>query len=346
MKYLFFDIECASVRNGSKICSFGYLLADENLNIIETDDIIVNPNSEWDFYALKNILAFSKEYYESFPTFDKQYERIKKLFEGDVIALGHGVTNDVRFINDDCKRYKLPYIDFVYYDGAVIYKEFENSKEVKSLEKVSSVLSSHKQGDKHESKEDAVLVYEYIKQICLKMGCTMEELLSMVRKSRGENKEGTRYESSNKQNRMNSKKSGNKLYDYFIKHVTPNTECEDRFLENKKIAISPSFEHKRFKEMLLIIQLIANLGGKYTLDAKEADIFVKCEDYKENGRVEYCYKEEIVDERIANGKNIKKIEINRFLEMINYNDEDKEENYRKVIEKISKLIKKEKVKSL
>ena len=78
MKYLFFDIECASVRNGSKMCSFGYVLTDENLNIIEENDIMINPKSEWDFYALKHILAHSKEYYESFPDFNTQYEKIKK----------------------------------------------------------------------------------------------------------------------------------------------------------------------------------------------------------------------------------------------------------------------------
>ena len=36
MKYLFFDVECANVHHGSKMCSFGYVLTDENLNIIES----------------------------------------------------------------------------------------------------------------------------------------------------------------------------------------------------------------------------------------------------------------------------------------------------------------------
>lgn len=36
MKYLFFDIECASVfKNTAKICAFGYCLTDEQFHILE-----------------------------------------------------------------------------------------------------------------------------------------------------------------------------------------------------------------------------------------------------------------------------------------------------------------------
>ena len=44
MKYLFFDIECASVfKNTAKICAFGYCLTDEDFHILEKEDILVNP---------------------------------------------------------------------------------------------------------------------------------------------------------------------------------------------------------------------------------------------------------------------------------------------------------------
>ena len=40
MKYLFFDIECASVfKNTAKICAFGYCLTDEQFHILEKEDI-------------------------------------------------------------------------------------------------------------------------------------------------------------------------------------------------------------------------------------------------------------------------------------------------------------------
>ena len=40
MNYLFFDIECA---DGTHMCSFGYVLVDEKFNILEKDDILINP---------------------------------------------------------------------------------------------------------------------------------------------------------------------------------------------------------------------------------------------------------------------------------------------------------------
>ena len=119
MKYLFFDIECANVHGGSKMCSFGYVLTDGHLNVIEKDDLIINPKSEWDWYALENILFYPKEYYESFPSFDERYEKIRSLFDEETIALGHGVTNDVRFLNDDCKRYGLDFIDFMFFSAII-----------------------------------------------------------------------------------------------------------------------------------------------------------------------------------------------------------------------------------
>ena len=42
MDYLFFDIEASE---GKSICSFGYVLTDDELNIKEKNDILINPKS-------------------------------------------------------------------------------------------------------------------------------------------------------------------------------------------------------------------------------------------------------------------------------------------------------------
>ena len=48
MKYVFFDIECACVyKNVAKICVFGYCVADEQFNILEKQDILINPNGKF-----------------------------------------------------------------------------------------------------------------------------------------------------------------------------------------------------------------------------------------------------------------------------------------------------------
>jgi len=346
MKYLFFDIECASVYKGSKICSFGYVLTDENLAIIESKDIMVNPKCIWDFYALEHILAHNKEYYESFPSFDEQYETIKKLFDKDVIAFGHGVTNDVRFLNDDCRRYNLPYIDFTFYDCADIYKEFENDKETKSLAKVSEEIGEHSQGEKHESKEDAFLVYEYTKEICERMETSLKELLTLVGNCKGENKKGRcTYRNIKKKEKEPNKKAG-QLYEYFLKNVKPNGDCNNKFLFGKKVAVSLDYERKHFKEMFLIIQLITNCGGTYTTNGKEADVFVKEEIINKYGFANYCKREYDVDETIENGQKIDKINIETFLKLIGFNEKQVEDNFNDVKDKIVALIRKDEKKKV
>ena len=64
MKYLFFDIECADGGKAT-ICSFGYVIADLNFNIIEQRDILINPEAEFCLEGRKGRpdvkLAYPKE---------------------------------------------------------------------------------------------------------------------------------------------------------------------------------------------------------------------------------------------------------------------------------------------
>ena len=62
MNFLFFDIECANCFGGvGKIFSFGYVLTDEHFNILERDDILMNPDvTRWDWYVIKNMVAYDR----------------------------------------------------------------------------------------------------------------------------------------------------------------------------------------------------------------------------------------------------------------------------------------------
>ena len=89
MKYLFFDIECANCNDRrGKIYSFGYIIADEGLNVIEDEkDIVMNPDvDKWDWYVLKNILAYSKKEVERKSKFNKHYNKIKRHTDGGTTA--------------------------------------------------------------------------------------------------------------------------------------------------------------------------------------------------------------------------------------------------------------------
>ena len=132
MRYLFFDIECANCFEGrGKMYSFGYLLADENLNVIEKEkDIIINPNVEkWDIYVIKNILAYTIKEVNTYPKFTSRYKKIKSLLEDkDTIVCGYSVKDDVGYILDECYRYQLEPIKINFVDIQRLDKKLSTKK--------------------------------------------------------------------------------------------------------------------------------------------------------------------------------------------------------------------------
>ena len=88
MNLLFIDCEIANKHNVQpKIAQFGYVLADESLNVIEEEDFFINPGDGEDFSNIieRNLeVDHSENDYEfyrrqnKFPYF---YEKIKSLLE-------------------------------------------------------------------------------------------------------------------------------------------------------------------------------------------------------------------------------------------------------------------------
>ena len=77
-KMLFFDIECANIFNNvCKMCSSGYVITDEEFNVIEMKDIIIKPESKYNPYLFrensKTRLAYSKKYYNGHYNFKSDY---------------------------------------------------------------------------------------------------------------------------------------------------------------------------------------------------------------------------------------------------------------------------------
>lgn len=132
MNYLFFDIECANCFNGiGKICSFGYVLCDEKFSVIESDDLLMNPDTIFDWYLFKEDskcrLAYTREDYINNPKFPQHYQKIKSLLEAsNQIIFGFGCQNDVATIATECLRYDLDLIDFNCHDiHTVLEKIYE-----------------------------------------------------------------------------------------------------------------------------------------------------------------------------------------------------------------------------
>ncbi len=132
MKYVFFDIECACVyKYTAKICAFGYTVTDEFYNVLEKEDILINPKGKFHLTDRKGrdgiVLPYEYGEFSSRPLFPAVYPKIKKLLEDpEVLVLGHATMNDVNYLNLETKRYKLPSFRFCFYDTQFFYMNTEN----------------------------------------------------------------------------------------------------------------------------------------------------------------------------------------------------------------------------
>ena len=127
MKYLFFDIECAVVSKvAAKICAFGYCLTDEKFNILEKEDLLINPQGNFHLTDRKGtqglVLPYKYDEFKNYPTFCDRAEKIYSLLQDkDTIVAGHATINDVKYLNFESKRFALPPFAFRFTDTQFIY---------------------------------------------------------------------------------------------------------------------------------------------------------------------------------------------------------------------------------
>jgi len=97
------------------------VLCDENFSVIESDDLLMNPDTIFDWYLFKEDskcrLAYTREDYINNPKFPQHYKKIQSLLEAsNQIIFGFGCQNDVATIATECLRYDLDLIDFNCHD--------------------------------------------------------------------------------------------------------------------------------------------------------------------------------------------------------------------------------------
>lgn len=356
MNYLFFDIECASrdKTGRNQMYSFGYLLADENLNVLEKEkDVLINPAVEkWDWHVVKNILAYPKSEVKASPKFCKFYNKLKGLLENpETMVCGYSVRDDVGYLLDECERYHLEPFQFQFYDVQRMSSVFTGAK-IESLGVAYIEWCGRLADGAHRSDLDARYTYEVAKAICDKAGKKLidllqgnetcagrtdgfrfgyndEELLTrderrakseekrMQRFLNGKEKNGERILKEEYQDFILKGSRNNLLFLRLLDHVQPKNEREQIFA-GKKISISLNYELYHYKNMLKIVQMICDCGGEYVKKASLADIFVSYEDV-ENGRT--CTKQKFVEEAIANGAKIQMMSFEEFLKKLGLTEE-------------------------
>ncbi len=307
MNFLFFDIECAVCNHIEKrICSFGYVLTDSNLNIIKKEDILINP-LVFDNKILDNVIDYKKADLSKEKEFPFYYEYIKSLLEDkNNIVIAQVAKNDASYLIDTLKRYKLDSINFVFYDFAEIYKNYINAKQYVSLENERIFLGiSDKQGTLHTSLNDAYILYECFKALYLRTNLTKSALIKKYKGIKGFVKNNELYLFEDFRNLCNTMSDHSTNKEYFKQYLNniKNIKPENNLFENKNINISKDYAKNHFKEMLYIAYLIRINNGLYSI-LNFSDIYVST---GENTDV------------INDYPNIKIIELNDFLDEIKFN---------------------------
>lgn len=344
MKYLFFDQEFASQKDGiSKICEFGYVVTDEKFTIIEKDNIIINPNIyrfEWDYRVLRTILTRRIKEYEESDTFDKHYNKICELIKSADYVFGHSLDGDAKALNGECKRYNFSSIDFVFYDVKLFYKSFRNTKRDVSVANIMADLNVQGDEKEHDAGADAYNTMLELKAMLDELKMSLEDLIQLCPEARNKNENyevesivinnlirQERFENLGKDGESNGLKRGTSngiLFVQFLDNVIPNKKCP-QLLKDEKISISINYEENHFKQMLNLVQLICNYGGKYVMKASQGTIFISYPVYNEDGTEKNCSKLKYVKEANGNGANIKIMDLKGFLKILDMSEKELDE---------------------
>lgn len=347
MKYLFFDIECANCYNNcAKIFSLGFVVTDEKFNVLhEKEDVLIDPRDRFDWYVAKKMMAYPKSIFKEKPPFPDFYPMFKEMFEDpDTIVIGYAVTNDVHFLQDDCRRYGLPPLNYRFYDVQQIYARQPENNTAKNLE--DSLLSwcGAEAENLHRSDEDAYNTMRILKAIAEYHGTDLAGILEKYPDCAGQVTNGEMSyawkkpegEGAKKKRRRHGKKKnesaateppcaneGNMMeqgsenaahFLQFLRDVRPKKTRKPPVLAGHTVTVSLAYQRTHFNEMLYLVQMIVNAGGRYTLVTKNADTLYTFGPAEEDTRLA------IVKELCENGEEIDVLPIKVLFDLLETSD--------------------------
>ncbi len=348
MNYLFIDIECANCKDGGKLCEFGYVLTDFNFSVLAQENLIINPNTDFDPYVLNHMLNFKKSDYDKSPLFPQFYHKIIALLtDKNNVVIGHTIGGDAVHIGDDCIRYGLDTPDFEYFDIVELYKKHKNINNATSLVNMCAELEIEVGEKVHSADVDAFMTMQVMKTLCEKQELSAEKLISECPPSRGIIKDYAEI--------VARKKNYNAYFESLKEKgiKTINKEqfnvirlfrrfCKERdanylpYFQNKSVCISENYERTHYNQVLVLIQKLKNAGAKTVSATSKCDIFVYYDIPTKDGQGVYCKKFEEAKRLSIGGKQIEFIEFNHLLELLSLTKKDLYEPISKSVEKFIK----------
>lgn len=278
MRYLSFDIECC---DGEHICEFGYVIFDDQFNILDKKNFLINPKHKFDLIGRKHskdlILNYSEEEYRNSPEFSYYHYTIKNIIEADnQTIIGFSMVNDRNFLKTACERYAKEPISFKFNDFQTFYCAYSHANKKVSIEKVIEDL----QMDGivlHKSDDDASVVVLALKKIAEKESlCSVKETLRYL-------KEMTK--------NYNNEKAVKKIESFKHKLLDGDIKAQNIYIKNfiakiannaiasqdgaRKVCFGVNYQKFYFNELIALIQELYKNNYKYTGKVSECDIFVK-----------------------------------------------------------------------
>lgn len=287
MNLVFFDIECACVhKTYAKICAFGYVICDEKFNILEKEEILINPKGRFELTDRKGekgiVLPYEYAEFSKYPAFPTVYPSIKALLEDkNNIVIGHAVLNDVKYLNLETRRFRLPSFEFSFSDSQLIFMSFANDFSHQfGLEHIAGELGV--EFVPHRAVDDAYATMRIIEAMCRERGCDYNGLKSGLSVSDGriENYNIIRPVSMGFR-KFNAQKNA-------VKEERARARCEffNRLSrkrakkEGKLCGISFTFSRLLEDDITLSIPLLDKIyeqGGRYSQQLAQCNFYVAAE---------------------------------------------------------------------
>ena len=286
MKYLFFDIECSSVsKDKAKICAFGYCLTDEQFNILEKEDILINPQGGFHLTDRKGeqglVLPYQYGEFKKYPTFPQEADKIYALLQDrDTLVVGHAAMNDVKYLNLESKRFSLPPLSFAFADTQFIYMnvvgEFSRQFGLGVIAQELGVSFTA-----HRAVDDAYATMKIAQALCEKHALSLRSLLEKHEITLGkiENYEITQNNSKAfrefRQAREKAKEERDRARAQF--HIfadrAKRRRAKDGALKNKTVCFSHAVELNTEMAKTLLVAAFAQ-AAHITYRAEECDVYV------------------------------------------------------------------------
>lgn len=311
MKYLAFDIEAANGYQLSSICSIGIVIADEQFNIVQRQNIWINPKTKYNLNGTRqNVgidLHLDKKLLDSSPDFKEAFDTISGLLtDKQYFVFGHAVDADVRMLNAACARYKLPCINFEFADSQLLYKLYKGDKEVKALHKIAVDIGV--EYEEHNSEEDAYATMLTLKYLVADSGLTVNELMEKYRIRIGSNCNFELARPVSLDGQVSKKRVTQIAWDKIKEYASKVKKTGNKY-KGIAFSLSRSLELSDDELLYKVVETVVKNGGRYVTKLAKCNVYL----YGDLTIEQDVSRERRVNELVEQSL-IKKIHVKQFIE--------------------------------